>query len=149
MLGLPADQHNGAIAAACGADEALALRDRALLEHDARKGTFLDEPALGNGFAIAGPTQSDDLTGSGVNGFRIESRIASGGMGTVFAAVRDGEFRKPWRSRSSNAEWTPTESSVDSGPNADVGNAQPSEHRGPDRRGGAARRTPVSRDGVR
>jgi serine/threonine-protein kinase len=88
-------ERDAAVAKACADDPALASDVHALLRAGDQIGGFLERPALGGQIGklaeVAGFT--DELLGQGVGPYRIERRIASGGMGTVYLAVRaDGQF---------------------------------------------------------
>lgn len=82
----------------CAGDQDLLREVRSLLHSAERMGGFLSVPALGSGFVIPGAAeaaQADDLIGALLGSYRIESRLASGGMGTVYLASRaDDQFEK-------------------------------------------------------
>lgn len=88
-------EREGAVARACGADTALAADVHSLLRAGDQVGGFLEQPALGGQIGklaeVAG--FSDDMLGQTLGSYRVERRIASGGMGTVYMAARsDGQF---------------------------------------------------------
>jgi serine/threonine-protein kinase len=90
-------ERDEAIARLCGGDAALADEVRALLRAGDRVGGFLEQPALGAEIRtltdVAGFT--DPLLGVRLGPFRVERRLASGGMGTVYQAARaDGQFEQ-------------------------------------------------------
>ncbi|CAG1008657.1 eukaryotic-like serine/threonine-protein kinase [Phycisphaerales bacterium] len=99
IAALPTTEREPALAQACSGDPGLADEVRALLRAGADLGGFLEEPPLGTDFLLlASPATNgeapDDLLGRRVGRYRIETRIASGGMGTVYEAVREDEFRQ-------------------------------------------------------
>ena len=97
---LPPEQRSRAAEEACRGDAALAGEVRSLLAHADRLGAFLEEPALGTDCVLLpgtardeGGEERDEMVGRAVGRWRIERRIASGGMGTIYLAARaDGEF---------------------------------------------------------
>ncbi|NUQ51164.1 MAG: serine/threonine protein kinase [Phycisphaerales bacterium] len=92
MLELSAVERERALGSVCADDAGLAREVRVLLAHDTRVGGFLESPALGAGFAVSGATTPDELVGTVAGRYRLDARLASGGMGTVYRATRDGEF---------------------------------------------------------
>lgn len=94
----PADR-DGAIARLCQGDAHLEGEVRSLVASAIHLGSYLEQPALGRPFdQLAGESNAeapDPLVGSTLGPFTIERRIASGGMGTVYAATRtDGQFQQ-------------------------------------------------------
>ncbi len=91
----PGDREDG-IRRLCEGDPALEREVRSLVAAAGGLGAFLEQPALGKGFDLERESQKaphDEMIGTVVGAFRIERRIASGGMGTVYEAVRaDGQF---------------------------------------------------------
>ncbi|HYE62796.1 MAG TPA: serine/threonine-protein kinase [Phycisphaerales bacterium] len=97
VAGLPADQRPGAVARACGSDTELRAEVESLLAHAGAAEEFLEEPALGTDFRLLGTLDAspDAMAGKVVGQFRIDERIASGGMGTVYRGLRaDAEFEQ-------------------------------------------------------
>ncbi|WP_116366498.1 serine/threonine-protein kinase [Parahaliea mediterranea] len=72
-------------------DPAMAAELRALLAaHDA-SGDFLEDSALNEAAALVPDLLGSSLIGSSIGPWRIDALIQSGGMGSVFEAVRLGE----------------------------------------------------------
>lgn len=85
IAALPPSRREEAIVRECGGDDSLASEVRSLLKHASPPGDFLELSALApQGFE---PDQ-DLLEGRTFGAYHIERRIASGGMGTVYAAER-------------------------------------------------------------
>jgi serine/threonine-protein kinase len=101
---LPETARAGAAARMCGDQPALQAEVMSLLQHERHVGKFLEEPALGTDFVLlpadasAAPDEMsgavrDEMIGRTVGRYRIERRLASGGMGVVYLAARaDGQF---------------------------------------------------------
>src|SRR5688572_5086906 len=96
----PEDQRAASILRLRGEDRELAAEVESLLEHASRPGDFLEQPALGTGFtllpvlaeaAASREEEPDEMIGRTVGRYRIERRIASGGMGTIYEAERADE----------------------------------------------------------
>ena len=102
ILALPEAERAAAVDAACDGDPELASEVRSLLAHAGNLGEFLETPPLGAQVARLGveveeeaAAERDERIGRVVGRYRIRSRIASGGMGTVYLALRDdGEFQQ-------------------------------------------------------
>lgn len=98
VAGLAPGDRDEAIARLCAADAELQAEVRSLVEHAGRLGSFLDQPALGKDVSqLAAESQQhgldDPLVGQTLGVFTVARRLASGGMGTVYLAVRsDGQF---------------------------------------------------------
>jgi hypothetical protein len=93
--GLTGLERDRAVQRLCAGDRALESMVRGLLGSAGQVGGFLEQPALGRGLGDVVREAPDELIGSTVGAFRIERRIASGGMGTVYQAVRsDGQFEQ-------------------------------------------------------
>lgn len=91
VLHAPAAQRAAALARACAGDDRLRSEVESLLAHSVGAGEFLEEPALGTDFRLLGAEAAPDtLPGTVIGNFRIEQRLASGGMGTVYLARREG-----------------------------------------------------------
>jgi len=100
VLELPEAARASAARRLCADDRELAAELESLLEHSARVGDFLEQPALGLDFVLLpASAQADEdrdaaldgMLGRVVGRYRIERRIASGGMGTVYLASRADE----------------------------------------------------------
>lgn len=103
VAGLSRADQPEALARLCAGDAALEREVRALLKSAGEVGRFLEQPALGaaigQAFDQLSPADQndirDDLPGTQLGNFRIEKRLASGGMGTVYLASRaDAQFEQ-------------------------------------------------------
>jgi len=95
VLSLPPDQRAHALAHLCGNDPALRAEVESLLRHAGASEEFLEEPALGTDFKLVGMPDAapEPMIGRLIGPFRIERRLASGGMGTVYLGRRaDADF---------------------------------------------------------
>jgi serine/threonine protein kinase/tetratricopeptide (TPR) repeat protein len=100
VAGLSPRDRDDAIVRLCAGDAALERDVRSLVRSAAKLGAFLEQPALGKQFDQLSDESRryeapDELIGAELGPFRIERRIASGGMGTVYLAGRsDGQFEQ-------------------------------------------------------
>jgi eukaryotic-like serine/threonine-protein kinase len=97
VVGLGGDERGAALDRLCAGDAGLRSEVESLLSHAPGAEAFLEEPALGTDFRLLTGLESapDLMTGKLVDRYRIEGKIASGGMGSVYLARRDdGEFQQ-------------------------------------------------------
>ncbi|HKQ48396.1 MAG TPA: serine/threonine-protein kinase [Phycisphaerae bacterium] len=94
VLELPRVQRDDALQVTCGSDGMLRAEVESLLKHADPPDAFLSDSALGASLALpAFSPPEDDLDGARIGPYRVVHRRASGGMGTVYRAVRaDGQF---------------------------------------------------------
>src|SRR5262249_53752969 len=82
------------LSSACGADRKLREEVGSLLAADADPGSVLEAAvADAAGRLPEGPEDGAALIGKRIGPYSILSLIGQGGMGAVYSAVRDGEFR--------------------------------------------------------
>lgn len=89
------------LASACGTDQELRREVESLLVHRNKADTFLEAGAMDAAAqslvadGLRSPTDTSRWNGRLIPPYRIEAKVASGGMGDVFRAVRaDGTFDK-------------------------------------------------------
>lgn len=87
-----------AIRRLCAGDDLLEREVRSLVASAAQIGSYLEQPAMGSPFnelRERADDAADELLGASLGAFRVERRLASGGMGTVYLATRvDGQFEQ-------------------------------------------------------
>lgn len=95
---LPTEQREQWLRDACAGDDDLFREVTSLLAHYDHPLPFLEEPALSEDVRLS-PEQllvdvrDDPLVGQAIGRYRIDRRIAGGGMGTVYEASRhEGDF---------------------------------------------------------
>lgn len=87
---LPAAHREAVIVDRCGGDDSLRHDLESLLAADDRASSFIARPA-------AASASLDDLTAplpSGIGPYRVVREISRGGMGTVYLAERDGDYKQ-------------------------------------------------------
>jgi hypothetical protein len=92
----PAERRAAFLASACGQDPALRAEVEALLRHDsAAEDGFLRPPEFPAGVLAAALTEGepDPLIGQRIGRYHIKSRIARGGMGSVYEATQENPHR--------------------------------------------------------
>jgi serine/threonine-protein kinase len=98
VIDLPKDQQSTRVAQLCAGDDELTREVTSLLAQVDTASGVLDAPALGTNLADLEPEftatdDAEDLSGKAIGPYRVERKIASGGMGSVYAALRaDGEY---------------------------------------------------------
>jgi len=88
-LSLPADRQEECLRQACGDDTALLEEVRSLLTSYQTAGDFLERPAIhtaAQAIALEAPPLPHSFTGQTVSHYRVQGRLASGGMGVVYRA---------------------------------------------------------------
>jgi non-specific serine/threonine protein kinase/serine/threonine-protein kinase len=93
-IDLPREHRAGAIASACGSDDALRREVESLLDAVEAAAPLYETPALrldGARFSDAGIPSAPAAAGQRVGPYRLEREIGKGGMGRVFLARRDGD----------------------------------------------------------
>jgi eukaryotic-like serine/threonine-protein kinase len=94
LADLPPSERDAAAVRECGGDADLLREVRSLLAVALEADGFLDQPALGAGFRLTPPPRDDEpdpLIGATLGPYTITRRLASGGMGTVYDALRSDE----------------------------------------------------------
>ncbi|MFM9995662.1 MAG: protein kinase domain-containing protein [Phycisphaerales bacterium] len=97
---LPPPERQARLDALCNGDAELRQEVLDLLEHEPAVGEFLERPAVALPGSALDPGAGsapvkDDLIGATLASWKIERRIASGGMGTVYFGIRDdGQFQQ-------------------------------------------------------
>ncbi len=93
---LPREQRAAALLSLASGDQDVIDEVTTLLLAQERSTGFLEEPALGAAFDVSDTGRhEDDLLGTTVSRFTVRSRIAAGGMGTVYRATRtEGGFEQ-------------------------------------------------------
>lgn len=93
VLDAPEHERAGVLVFQCGVDAALRVEVESLLAHAGSMGGFLSTPVMGSAFTLASAfeeSHSDDLIGKTIGAYSVLSRVASGGMGSVYKAARTG-----------------------------------------------------------
>lgn len=96
VAALPSGERSSRLEALCAGDTELRAEVEALLRHESSVGDFLEQPAVAlQGAALDGAGATDEMLGASLGPWKIERRIASGGMGTVYLGARaDGQYQQ-------------------------------------------------------
>ncbi len=109
LAGLPPAERAAALERQCGSDAALRAEVESLLSHHDEPLDFLERPALGRSFTVAAASDDpadDPILGRRLGVYRVDARVGSGGMGSVYRGSRqDGLVEQtvaiklvhPWR----------------------------------------------------
>ncbi len=94
-LAKPPEQRDAFIAGACEDDAEVRAEVESMLAHDEQAGeAFMQVPEPDARFSLRGLSDGPDpRISTSVGGYRIESVIASGGMGTVYEAIQEEPHR--------------------------------------------------------
>jgi tetratricopeptide (TPR) repeat protein len=87
VVELGSDERQAYLEQACNGDTTLRREVETLVAASDQAGAFLDQSVLPS-------AAGDDLIGSLVGQYRLKDEIGGGGMGIVYRAVREGEFRQ-------------------------------------------------------
>lgn len=93
VLDAPEPDRISVLASQCAGDAALRSEVESLLFHAGRMAGFLATPVMGSEFTLASAferSSGDDLIGQTIGTYAVLSRVASGGMGSVYKAARIG-----------------------------------------------------------
>ncbi|NUQ51175.1 MAG: tetratricopeptide repeat protein [Phycisphaerales bacterium] len=93
VLDAPEVDRAAALDAHCAGDHALRAEVESLLSHAGAMGGFLATPVMGPAFTLASALDdplADELIGRSIGAYTIVTRVASGGMGSVYKAARSG-----------------------------------------------------------
>jgi tetratricopeptide (TPR) repeat protein len=95
-LDLPAEARIGFLRSACGDDEPLRVEAESLLAALDEAGEFMETPVgrPTRGGSIPEPADATAMIGTRLGHYRVTSVIATGGMGTIFAAEQEHPERR-------------------------------------------------------
>ncbi|HEU0253845.1 MAG TPA: serine/threonine-protein kinase, partial [Pyrinomonadaceae bacterium] len=89
----PTSEREALLTQACGDDQELRTEIASLLSHQGESGFI--ESAIKGGAQLMERDEHESLIGSRIGAYRVTALIGSGGMGAVYAAVRDDDqFRQ-------------------------------------------------------
>src|SRR5689334_3561715 len=97
-LALPAAERSAFLDEGCAGDASLCAEIESLLAVAGDVGDFLERPALADSSladaSLARPEETAPPRAR-IGPYRVLRELGHGGMGTVYLAVRDGDFAKP------------------------------------------------------
>jgi len=82
------------IVEACAGDDELRAEVEALIEGHKQAGGFIEQPVAAEAARLLDESLADPLVDKQIGPYKIQREIGRGGMGQVYLAVRDDEYKK-------------------------------------------------------